>query len=142
MVDDRAPSCKLKLGQVAFSHPSSARSSLTPEFGAFEMPFIVQDRNHMRRIQAGLGDVFQEVALGEGCRIIGCFESDCCHITNSILPIDTPEDLPGVKLRAPNGEWRIKTFHRHGANLTPKRHMTNNGAAYLCAPDAEASESA
>lgn len=116
---DRELLQKLKLGQVAFSLPSSVMSSVAPEFGVFEMPYIVQDRDHMRRIQAELGDVFQEAALGEGYRIIGYFENGFRHITNNTRAISTPEDLQGVKLRTPNGEWRVRMFQLYGANPTP-----------------------
>jgi tripartite ATP-independent transporter DctP family solute receptor len=116
---DRELLQKLKLGQVTFSLPSSVMSSVAPEFGVFEMPYIVQDREHMKRIQAELGDVFQEAALREGYRIIGYFENGFRHITNNVRPINTPEDLQGVKLRTPNGEWRVKMFQLYGANPTP-----------------------
>ena len=116
---DRELLQKLKLGQVAFALPSSVMSSVAPEFGVFEMPYIVRDRDHMRRIQAKLGDIFQEAALGEGYRIIGYFENGFRHITNNTRAINTPEDLRGVKLRTPNGEWRVKMFQFYGANPTP-----------------------
>ncbi|MEM9341954.1 MAG: TRAP transporter substrate-binding protein [Pseudomonadota bacterium] len=117
--NDRELLQKLKLGQVDFSLPSSVMSSVAPEFGVFEMPYIVQDRDHMRRIQEELGEVFQEAALGEGYRIIGYFENGFRHITNNTRPINTPEDLQGIKLRTPNGEWRVKMFQTYGANPTP-----------------------
>ncbi|MEM6481805.1 MAG: TRAP transporter substrate-binding protein [Pseudomonadota bacterium] len=116
---DRELLQKLKLGQVDFSLPSSVMSSVAPEFGVFEMPYIVKDREHMRRIQAELGDVFQEAALREGYRIIGYFENGFRHITNNTRPINTPDDLEGIKLRTPNGEWRVKMFQLYGANPTP-----------------------
>ena len=116
---DRELLQKLKLGQVDFSLPSSVMSSVAPEFGVFEMPYIVQDRDHMRRIQAELGDVFQDAAQREGFRIIGYFENGFRHITNNTRAINTPEDLQGIKLRTPNGEWRVKMFQQYGANPTP-----------------------
>ncbi len=116
---DRELLQKLKLGQVDFALPSSVMSSVAPEFGVFEMPYIVQDRDHMRSIQAELGEVFQAAAQSEGYRIIGYFENGFRHITNNIRPINTPEDLQGIKLRTPNGEWRVKMFQLYGANPTP-----------------------
>lgn len=117
--NDRELLQKLKLGQVDFSLPSSVMSSVAPEFGVFEMPYIVQDRDHMRRIQAEVGDTFQEAALGEGYRIIGYFENGFRHITNNVRPITVPDDLKGIKLRTPNGEWRVKMFQLYGANPSP-----------------------
>ena len=51
---------KLKLGQIHFSLPSSVMSSVADEFGVFEMPYIIQNRDHMKRVQQGLGDTFQK----------------------------------------------------------------------------------
>ena len=116
---DRELLQKLKLGQVDFSLPSSVMSSVAPEFGVFEMPYIVQDRDHMRRIQAELGDVFQKAAQSQGYRIIGYFENGFRHITNNTRAINTPEDLQGIKLRTPNGEWRVNMFKQYGANPSP-----------------------
>ncbi|MEM8646563.1 MAG: TRAP transporter substrate-binding protein DctP, partial [Pseudomonadota bacterium] len=49
---------KLKLGQITFSLPSSVMSSVADEFGVFEMPYIIKDRDHMRRVQAELMGTF------------------------------------------------------------------------------------
>jgi len=110
---------KLKLGQISFSLPSSVMSSVSDEFGVFEMPYIIKDREHMKRVQAELGDTFQKAAQSKGYRILGYFENGFRHITNNKRPIVKPEDLAGVKLRTPKGEWRLKMFQLYGANPTP-----------------------
>lgn len=110
---------KLKLNQIAFSLPSSVMSSVAPEFGIFEMPYIIKDREHMKRVQAEMGDTFEAAAEREGYKIIGYFENGFRHITNNTRPINQPEDLAGIKLRTPNGEWRVKMFQLYGANPTP-----------------------
>src|SRR5262249_52256673 len=40
-------------------------------------------------------------------------------ITNSKKPIVKPEDLQGLKLRVPQGGWRVKMFQAYGANPSP-----------------------
>lgn len=117
--NDRELLQKLKLGQVDFSLPSSVMSSVAPEFGVFEMPYIIKDRGHMKRVQGELGDTFQEAAEGEGYHILGYFENGFRHITNNERPINTPGDLSGIKLRTPKGAWRVKMFQEYGANPTP-----------------------
>ncbi|MEM8665201.1 MAG: TRAP transporter substrate-binding protein, partial [Pseudomonadota bacterium] len=62
---------------------------------------------------------FQEAAQGEGYHILGYFENGFRHITNNERPINTPNDLAGIKLRTPNGAWRVKMFRGYGANPTP-----------------------
>lgn len=111
---------KLKLGQVTFSLPSSVMSSVADEFGVFEMPYIIKDRDHMRRVQdAMMESVFQPAVKAKGYRIIGLFENGFRHITNNVRAINKPEDLAGIKLRTPKGAWRVKMFKLYGANPTP-----------------------
>ncbi len=111
---------KLKLGQVDFALPSSVMSSVADEFGVFEMPYIVTSRDHMRRIRDELGEeVFDAAAREKGYRVLAYFENGFRHITNNTRPIDVPEDLSGIKLRTPKGEWRVKMFQLYGANPTP-----------------------
>ena len=110
---------KLKLGQITFSLPSSVMSSVADEFGVFEMPYIIKDREHMKRVWAELGPVFQKAVNDKGYRIIGLFENGFRHITNNVRPINQPDDLQGVKLRTPKGAWRVKMFKLYGANPTP-----------------------
>lgn len=110
---------KLKLNQVAFALPSSVMSSVDEAFGIFEMPYIIKDRDHMRRVQAEMMDVFQGAAEANGYYIVGLAENGFRHITNNVRPINVPADLEGVKLRTPNGTWRVKMFQQYGANPTP-----------------------
>lgn len=110
---------KLKLGQVDFALPSSVMSSVDDIFGIFEMPYIISDRDHMRRVQGAMMDKFQAAAEGQGYHIVGLAENGFRHITNNIRPINVPADLQGIKLRTPNGVWRLKMFQEYGANPTP-----------------------
>lgn len=111
---------KLKLGQVHFALPSTVMSSVSPEFGVFEMPYIIKDREHMKRVIDSIGEsVFQAAAKANGYRILAFWENGFRHITNNVRPINVPDDLKGVKLRTPKGEWRVKMFQAYGANPTP-----------------------
>jgi tripartite ATP-independent transporter DctP family solute receptor len=110
---------KLKLGQITFALPSSVMSSVDDVFGVFEMPYIIQDREHLVRVQAELGDTFQAAANSQGYHILGYYENGFRNITNNTRPINKPEDLQGIKLRTPKGTWRVKMFQQYGANPTP-----------------------
>ncbi len=117
---DRELLQKLKLGQVDFALPSSVMSSVSDEFGVFEMPYIIKDRAHMNKVEHALMDsVLQPAAQDNGYRILALWENGFRHITNNERPINTPEDLDGLKLRTPKGAWRVKMFQSYGANPTP-----------------------
>jgi TRAP-type transport system periplasmic protein len=111
---------KLKLGQVNLWLASTIMSSVAPEFGVFEMPYIIKDRAHMKRVIGALDDkVFAPAAKAKGVLLLGTCENGFRHITNNLRPIAKPADLAGVKLRVPQGEWRVKMFSAYGANPTP-----------------------
>ncbi len=111
---------KLKLGTVDLSLPSTIFSSIIDEFGLFEMPYLVEDREHMGRIEA---EIFWErlapLAERKGYKVLAIWENGFRHITNNSRPIQVPEDLSGIKLRTPRGQWRIRMFQAYGANPTP-----------------------
>jgi TRAP-type C4-dicarboxylate transport system substrate-binding protein len=57
---------KLKLGQITFSLPSSVMSSVRWTFGVFEMPYIIKDRDHMKRVQETMATRSRRLLKREG----------------------------------------------------------------------------
>ena len=111
---------KLLLGTADFALPSTVMSSVVPEFGMFEMPYLVKDREHMKRIEAEVvWPTLAPAAEAKGYKVLAVWENGFRNITNNLRPINKPEDLEGVKLRVPGGEWRVKMFQAYGANPTP-----------------------
>ena len=119
---DRELLQKLKLGTVDVALPSTVMSSEADLFGVFEMPYLVKDRAHMKRIE---NEVFWKTlapaAEVKGLKVIAVWENGYRHITNSRRPINTPADLQGIKLRVPEGKWRVKMFQAYGANPSPMK---------------------
>jgi tripartite ATP-independent transporter DctP family solute receptor len=111
---------KLLLGTADFALPSTVMSSVVPEFGMFEMPYLVKDREHMKRIEEEVvWPTLAPAAEAKGYKVLAVWENGFRHITNNVRPIVKPEDLKGIKLRTPSGEWRVKMFQAYGANPTP-----------------------
>jgi TRAP-type transport system periplasmic protein len=111
---------KLRLGTVDFALPSTVMSSTVDAFGVFEMPYLVKDRDHMGRIEEEVfWPTLAPLAEEQGYKILAVWENGFRHITNNVRPIETPEDLQGIKLRVPSGKWRVKMFQAYGANPTP-----------------------
>nr|WP_299241669.1 TRAP transporter substrate-binding protein [uncultured Halomonas sp.] len=111
---------KLKLGTLDLALPSSIMSSVAPEFSLFEMPYLIEDRDHMRRVRDDfLRDTLYEAAESKNYKIIGIWENGFRQITNNVRPINVPADLEGIKLRTPNGVWRVEMFKSYGANPAP-----------------------
>jgi tripartite ATP-independent transporter DctP family solute receptor len=91
-------------------------------FGIFELPYIVKDREHMKRIEK---DVFwpslAPLTEKKGLKVLAVWENGYRHITDNQRPIKVPADLKGIKLRVPEGKWRVKMFQDYGANPSPMK---------------------
>ena len=113
---------KLKLGTVDLAVPSTVMSSEVDLFGIFEMPYLVKDREHMKRIERDVvWPALAPEAEKKGLKIVAVWENGYRHITNNKRPINVPEDLNGIKLRVPEGKWRVKMFQAYGANPSPMK---------------------
>jgi len=113
---------KVKLGTVDFALPSTVMSSEVDWFGMFEMPYLVKDRAHMAKIEK---EVFWPKLAPEaekkGLKVLAVWENGFRHITNNRRPIKVPGNLEGIKLRVPEGKWRVKMFQAYGANPSPMK---------------------
>ena len=111
---------KVKLGTLDISQPSTITSTITPEFGFFDMPCLVLDRAHLRCIAKEpvwptLGPKPEE----KGSKLLGVWENGVRPGTSSRRPIVTPKDVEGFKIRIPQGIWRAKMFEACGAAAVP-----------------------
>ena len=111
---------KLKLGTAQLGLNSSIMASKVDAFGVFDMPYLVKDRAHMKRI---INEVFWPMieprAEAKGYKVLAVWENGFRHITNNVRPINTPADLKGIKLRTPKSKWRVAMFKAYGANPSP-----------------------
>jgi tripartite ATP-independent transporter DctP family solute receptor len=113
---------KLKLGTLDMALPSTVMSSEVDVFGIFEMPYIVKDRAHMARIEKELfWPKLAPEAEKKGLKALAVWENGYRHITNSKRPIRVPADLKGIKLRVPEGKWRLRMFQAYEANPSPMK---------------------
>ena len=115
--DDTELLQKVKLGTVDLALPSTVMSSVVPAFGLFEMPYLVKDREHMKRIDKEIvWPTLVPIAEKAGYRVLATWENGFRQITNNLRPIKGPDDLKGIKLRVPKGKWRVKMFQSYGAS--------------------------
>jgi tripartite ATP-independent transporter DctP family solute receptor len=113
---------KVKLGTVDMALPSTVMSSEVDLFGVFEMPYLVKDRKHMAAIEKELfWPKLEPEVEKKGLKVLAVWENGYRHVTNSKRPINTPADLQGIKLRVPEGKWRVKMFQAYGANPSPMK---------------------
>lgn len=108
----------LRLGTLEMHVPSSVLHSVAPEFGLFDLPFLIRDRAHFERIADG--EIGRELARileeDHGVTLLAFWENGFRVITNSVRPIVTPDDLDGIRLRTPKDPERMRLFETLGAS--------------------------
>lgn len=94
--------------------------SWAPVLNTLEVGYLFDGGEHASRVFEGpLGDEVAELVEQQGVKHLGWFEAGTRHITNSVRPINTPEDLVGMKLRTPTAKYHLATLEAMGASPTP-----------------------
>lgn len=96
--------------------PPSIVASYCPVLQVFDMPFLFTDRDHVDRVLQGeIGEELTAQAEEEaGIFVYSWCEGGLRNITNNVRPINTPEDLKGLKIRVPEWEGLIKAIEAMG----------------------------
>lgn len=129
---------KLKTGEIALSLPGSVMSTVSPKFGVFELPFLVRNRDQIRKInEALLEPILQPEAKKKGYKVIAIWENGFRQFTNSTRPIKYPKDLVGIKIRTPKSAWWEKVLRTLGAEPVPLSYAEVYGSLKSKAIDAQ-----
>lgn len=91
-----------------------------PLFALFEAPFLYRDREHIKKMhESALVAELGESLIKKGIRLVAFYENGFRNITNSKRPINSPEDVKGLKIRTPENMAQVETFKALGAIATP-----------------------
>lgn len=102
------------------ANSQGAVSSNVPEMALFGLPFLFESAEHAYEVVDGpIGDEIATKAEGAGFKVLAWWDNGIRDVTNSKRPINTPEDVKGLKIRTPNDPMTIDIFNALGANPTP-----------------------
>jgi tripartite ATP-independent transporter DctP family solute receptor len=107
----------LEMGSIS----TSSIASFSRESGVWDLPYVFRDSAHAYRVLDGpVGNKVNEFALKKtNVRFIGYFENGWRHMTNKVRPINKPEDLNGLKIRAMSAPVMIEAIRALGATPVP-----------------------
>lgn len=119
--DDVEALTSMRLGTLALSANSQGSTSgVIPEFGVLGLPFLFQNLPQAWEVLDGpVGEQLGEAAEQKGLVVLGFWDNGIRHVSNNVRPIQTPEDLAGIKIRTPPDPVTIDIFQALGANPTP-----------------------
>lgn len=108
-------------GNVEMTVAASAPvAGFDEKFLALDLPFIFPDHDTAYEALDGeLGQTLLDGLMDIGLVGLAYGETGMRSITNNKHPIETPEDLKGLKIRTMENEVHIETFKEYGANASP-----------------------
>ncbi|QHA93775.1 TRAP transporter substrate-binding protein [Bacillus sp. N1-1] len=111
-----------KMGTVDISLVASGSvTKYYPRYSIFDLPFLFRDAEHVDKVLQGeVGELLAKEAEEKGgIKVMSYWESGFRHFLNSARPIESPEDLKGLKIRTPEWPVLISTTEALGANPVP-----------------------
>lgn len=91
-----------------------------PEVALIGLPFLFDDPQEAYDVLDGeVGDELATLAEAKGFKVLAWWDNGIRHITNSQRPIETPDDLAGLKIRTPEDPMTVDIFSALDANPTP-----------------------
>jgi tripartite ATP-independent transporter DctP family solute receptor len=96
-------------------------SAWVPEGQVFDLPYLVQTRDQgLALLNGKTGDWWRETLRQRtGVRSLGFLDYGFRQVYNKTRPIQTPEDLKGLKLRVLENPSYIATYSALGVKATP-----------------------
>jgi TRAP-type transport system periplasmic protein len=95
-------------------------SSVVPELGVFDIPFLFRDAAHAKAVAQGpAGAVIAAKFADKGLTLLALGKQGFRNITNSKHPIRSPDDLKGLKIRVIPNDIYLMTFKALGAEVVP-----------------------
>lgn len=106
--------------QAMVTEGAAMFSQWSPRLSIMEAPYIFRDVNHMYKVMDGpIGqEMMEELVTKRGLRPLGVLYYGVRHLTAN-KPVQTPEDVKGMKLRVPEVTLYLEMARAWGANPTP-----------------------
>jgi TRAP-type transport system periplasmic protein len=93
--------------------------TLAPKYSFFDAPFVFRDRDHVYKVWQGkLGDQVRGIFKTNGIRDMGMMGRGYRHLTSN-TPINSVDDLKGMKIRMGQSKPFIDAFSATGAVVVP-----------------------
>jgi tripartite ATP-independent transporter DctP family solute receptor len=111
----------LQLGTIDLVVTSTGPlGGFVPRMFVVDLPFLFRDRGHAYKVLDGpIGRELLDAFSAKGIKGLAFWENGFRQMTNSVRPIEKPEDLRGIKIRTMENKVHLSAFRAFGASPTP-----------------------
>lgn len=115
---EKALVTNVRAGSLEMINVASGVLKLDKKFGVFDLPWLFDNREHVRcAMQGGLEEaVRKHIEETADVKVIGIYENGFRHVVNTKRAIRTPNDMRGLKIRVSGGKFRQGVFRQVGAS--------------------------
>jgi TRAP-type transport system periplasmic protein len=119
--DERTLLERMKMGIVDSAIITSGPIiNFVPSFGVIDLPFLFRDPDHAYKVLDGsIGQKLLTDVESQGWKGLSFGERGFRNLTNSKRPVNTPEDIKGLKIRVMQNPVYVDSFKALGANAVP-----------------------
>ncbi len=110
---------QLNTVQASFG-PMSTLGNFAPDYAVCDLPFLFDSKEEAyAELDGEFGTKLAESLPEVGMRLLAYGENAFRNVSNSVKPIETLEDMEGLKIRVMESPVNISTYSALGANPTP-----------------------
>src|SRR5213083_3319846 len=111
----------VQLGTVDLTMTSTGPvPNFLPEVAILDIPFLFRDYAHARAVLDGpIGQDLLKKFDAKGIKALAWGENGFRHMTNNKHPVNTPDDLRGLKMRTMENPIHIEAYRQFGILPTP-----------------------
>ena len=92
-------------------------SQFVPEIGIYDLPYLFSGWEQFEKAQDGpTGARLNAKFAAKGLKILGTPPIGLYQLTNNKRPLETPNDMRGLKMRVPPGKTALAMMNAFGAN--------------------------
>lgn len=95
--------------------------NFNPDFVVFNLPFVFDSQEHQRQVTNDpeiVSDLYSSLE-DQSIKVLGAFHGGVRSVYNTEKPINTPEDLAGMKIRVIESDTNIEMLSLMGGTGTP-----------------------
>ncbi|GAB4360644.1 MAG: hypothetical protein Kow00114_14510 [Kiloniellaceae bacterium] len=112
---------QMRLGSIDYAvFNLGPMGQVIPATNVVSLPFIFKGLDHMHRVLDGpVGQQLSDAMAEKGIVALAWYDSGARSFYNSKKPIQTPDDVKGMKVRVMNNDLFVNMIAAMGGNATP-----------------------
>lgn len=119
--DERSVIEQVQLGSIELARVNATPlTEFSDDIGVLAMPYLFESEEHMWNVLNGeIGDELLQTLESSNMRGLAFYDSGTRSFYNSERPVETPEDMEGLRIRVQESQLLVDMVEAFGASANP-----------------------